>query len=108
MGRDTDKYTPSIGPKPSGAVDAVVTVWDDAGRRGQSFSLINQDSPYVGDSFNDQISSIEVKTGTWRFFLDESYNRPLFDLGPGSYVPNLQYFEGNQNDRISSIQLLRY
>jgi hypothetical protein len=38
---------------------------------------------YIGDDWNDEISSIIVHSGTWRFYEDVDYGGAYIDLGPG-------------------------
>lgn len=55
---------------------------------------------YVGDKWNDKVSSIIISSGTWDFYAD-SYQRGFHQvLGPGAYpwVENV----GISNDSISS------
>jgi hypothetical protein len=62
---------------------------------------------YVGDNWNDSISSVIILSGTWTFFenggFDQSAN--FRTVGPGWYtfVQNPQFGGGMQNDTISSI-----
>lgn len=58
------------------------------------------DVSYTGDHWNDEISSIIVYSGTWRFFADADFAGQSWDLGPGQYA-----FVGDHgiaNDTISS------
>lgn len=64
---------------------------------------------YVGDYWNDQISSIIVVSGTWRFFEDSQTGAPVgghWDLGPGwySWVEDL----GIPNDTISAFEAIAF
>ncbi len=60
------------------------------------------DKSYVGASWNDKISSIKVKSGTWRFYEHANYEGRYWDLGPGDYswVEDV----GIPNDLISSFK----
>lgn len=61
---------------------------------------------YVGDWWNDRISSIIVISGTWRFYQHWHYEGLFWDLGPGYYpwiVDN-----GIPNDMISSFQVISW
>jgi hypothetical protein len=60
------------------------------------------DQSYVGDQWDDKISSIKVKSGTWRFYEDINYGGRYWDLGPGEYssVENV----GIPDDSISSFK----
>ena len=46
----------------------------------------NLNHPYVGDWWNDKISSIIVVSGAWRFFEHANYGGAYWDLGPGYYA----------------------
>ena len=54
---------------------------------------------YIGDDWNDQISSMFVHSGTWRFYEHADFVGEHFDLPPGYHnVP------GGWNDRVSSYE----
>lgn len=57
----------------------------------------NVRSPQV--KANDQISSLRINAGTWRFYEDANYKGASFDIGPGAW--NLT---ASWNDRISSLK----
>lgn len=61
---------------------------------------------FVGDWWNDKISSIIVVSGTWRFYEHWHYEGRHWDLGPGYY----RWVEdaGIPNDLISSFQAIAY
>jgi hypothetical protein len=87
-----------------------IRVWNDADRSGNTFEMVNEDCPYVGDNFNDQISCVEIfppvdRNGNpvpyfpgnpvwppfsvpWLFYVDANYGQPALSLGIG-YYPNL-------------------
>ena len=67
--------------------------------RRTNFSYI-----WVGDWWNDKISSIVVVSGTWRFFEHRDYGGRSWDLGPGYY----DWVEavGIPNDLISSFKAI--
>jgi len=56
---------------------------------------------YVGDFWNDKISSIIVYSGIWRFFEHRDFKGDHWDLGPGHHRRT------PRNDAISSWYLLR-
>ena len=62
----------------------------------------NSNQQYVGDQWNDKISSIKINSGTWRFYEHANYGGRYWDLGPGKYswVENV----GIPNDLISSFK----
>src|SRR3954469_3321495 len=49
-------------------------------------------------NWNDQISSIQVHSGTWQFFEHIHFGGSVMRVGPGSYSA----LGGNWNDQISS------
>ena len=61
---------------------------------------------YVGDEWNDTISSVVVVSGTWQFFENGGFTGASTIVGPGYY----QFVEdpsfNMQNDTISSILCL--
>lgn len=59
---------------------------------------------YVGDWWNDKISSIVIYSGRWRFYLHWHYEGPHWDLGPGQY----RWVEAANipNDVISSFKFI--
>ena len=62
----------------------------------------NSNQQYVGDKWNDKISSIKINSGTWRFYEHANYGGRYWDLGPGKYswVEDV----GIPNDLISSFK----
>lgn len=61
---------------------------------------------YVGDNWNDSISSVIVLSGTWQFWENAGFNGASTTVGPGWYtwVENPQF--NMQNNSISSFQCL--
>ena len=78
----------------------VVVFWD-ANFRGEQMRM-NHGTPYVGDHWNDQISSIQVLAGTWEFYWDANFRGEVLRLGPGSYP----YVGDHWNDQISSMRCI--
>jgi Beta/Gamma crystallin len=84
------------------AIAPEVVLYKDANFGGDSWRT-NLGYSYVGDSWNDTISSMIVVSGTWQFWRDGNYqgvgDQPWI-LGPGyySWVENV----GIPNDTISS------
>jgi len=69
----------------AGTVSAAeVIVYESINFGGESFDS-TYDQPYVGDHWNDKISSIKVVSGTWRFYESPNYGGRYWDLGPGGY-----------------------
>ena len=59
---------------------------------------------YLGDFWNDRISSLIVVSGVWRFYRDEYYKGDHWDLGPGFY--ECFFTEKGPDDVISSFQAI--
>jgi hypothetical protein len=88
-----------------------VIVFKDAGLPfGQGSSLINLPPGwgygYVGDDWNDTISSVIVLSGTWQFFENAGFVGASTTVGPGwyQYVEDPQF--NMQNDTISSLRCI--
>jgi hypothetical protein len=89
------------------ALPEVVVYWD-ANWGGANFRT-NLDINYVGDDWNDQISSIVVVSGTWQFFEHANYGGAASNLlGPGyySFVENSDV--NIANDSISSFKIVSF
>jgi hypothetical protein len=61
---------------------------------------------FVGDFWNDRISSIVVLGGRWRLYEHWHYEGRYWDLGPGYY--RWVQDSGIPNDTISSFQLVSF
>lgn len=85
-------------PQPS----CLIIVYRDAGFNGESW-VITDDRPYVGDRWNDQISSVRVIAGVWQFFWDANYGGEQYTSRPGDYP----YVGDHWNDQISSMRCVR-
>jgi hypothetical protein len=78
------------------------TVFWDADFRGQAWTL-HGSIPYVGDHWNDRISSIVVHRGVWVFYWDDDFRGERLRLGPGEYA----YVGDHWNDQISSARCVQ-
>lgn len=59
----------------------------------------------VWDHWNDQCSSVIIKSGQWQFFEHINYEGQASDiLGPGSY-PSMEFLK-LPNDTLSSVKLV--
>jgi len=76
-----------------------VSVYWDADFNGERADT-SQNQPYVGDHWNDQISSIRVVSGVWQFFWDANYGGEMIELKPGDYAR----IPAHWNDQISSFR----
>jgi Cysteine-rich secretory protein family/Beta/Gamma crystallin len=77
-----------------------VEIFTDANFSGTSSGSIDRDSPYIGDFWNDKISSIKIYSGTWEFFGDANFQGSSFQLTPGEYA----WVTNEWNDLISSFK----
>jgi hypothetical protein len=84
------------------ALACEVIVYWDANFRGESLHA-EGDMSYVGQHWNDQISSIRVLSGYWEFYWDADYRGEVLRLGPGEYA----YVGDHWNDQISSFRCSR-
>ena len=91
----------SSGPTDQQAQDGqcLVSVYWDADFKGERWDT-DQNQTYVGNHWNDQISSIRVTSGTWRFYWDANYGGEMVELKPGDY----HYVGNHWNDQISSFR----
>lgn len=90
---------PDLAPVPdTGGLCHVVVYWD-ADFKGERWDT-EQNQHYVGDHWNDQISSIRVVSGIWRFYWDADYGGEMIELKPGDY----RYVDAHWNDQISSFR----
>ncbi len=71
---------------------------------GGAYARTHLSFHYVGDFWNDRISSLIVVSGVWRFYRDEYYKGPHWDLGPGYYESF--FTEKGPDDVISSFQAI--
>lgn len=88
-----------------------IVVYKDANWGGDEWRT-NLDYSYVGDNWNDTISSIIVVSGTWQFYENANFNvdggASSNLLGPGyySFVENPEV--NIANDSISSFQVISF
>ena len=82
---------------------ATITVYQDGNFQGASKTFNGNEFPYVGNDWNDKISSIKIDAApeeTWMFFEDKEYAGENFQLKSGEY-PSLP---SGFNDVISSMR----
>ena len=66
----------------------------------------SRDLPYVGDFWNDKITSVKVTSGVWEVFEEADFAGGRRTLTPGNY-PNLAKGPaGIGNDSISSVKII--
>jgi len=80
-----------------------LVVYDHTGFKG-AYARTNLSFNYIGDFWNDRISSLIVVSGVWRFYRDEYYKGDYWDLGPGFYE---SFFTSKgPDDVVSSFQAI--
>jgi len=80
-----------------------LVVYDHVGFKG-AYARSNLSFHYLGDFWNDRISSLIVVSGIWRFYRDEYYKGDHWDLGPGFYESF--FTEKGPDDVVSSFQAI--
>ena len=78
-----------------------VVVYDHICFKG-AYARTNLSFHYLGDFWNDRISSLIVVSGIWRFYRDDYYKGDYWDLGPGFY--ECFFTEAGPDDVVSSFQ----
>jgi hypothetical protein len=80
-----------------------IVVYDHVGFKG-AYARTNLSFHFLGDFWNDRISSVIVVNGVWRFYRDEYYKGDHWDLGPGFYE---SFFTvAGPDDVVSSFQAI--
>lgn len=80
-----------------------LVIYDHIGFKG-AYARTNLSFHFIGDFWNDRISCIVVVSGVWRFYRDEYYKGPSWDLGPGYYESF--FTEKGPDDVVSSFQAI--
>jgi hypothetical protein len=80
-----------------------LVVYDHIGFGG-AYARTNLSFHFIGDFWNDRISSLIVVSGIWRFYRDEYYKGDHWDLGPGYYESF--FTEKGPDDVVSSFQAI--
>ena len=80
-----------------------LVLYDHVGFKG-SYARTNLSFLYVGDYWNDRMSCVIVVSGVWRFYRDDYYKGPHWDLGPGYYEGF--FSEKGPDDVVSSFQCI--
>ena len=71
---------------------------------GGAYARTNLSFHFIGDFWNDRISSLIVVSGVWRFYRDEYYKGDHWDLGPGYYESF--FTDKGPDDVVSSFQAI--
>ena len=80
-----------------------LVIFDHTGFKG-AYARTNLSFHFIGDFWNDRISSLIVVSGVWRFHRDEYYKGDYWDLGPGFYE---SFFTAKgPDDVVSSFQAI--
>ncbi len=80
-----------------------VVIYDHAGFKG-AYARTNLSFHFLGDYWNDRISSLIVVSGVWRFYRDDYYKGDHWDLGPGFY--ECFFTDAGPDDVVSSFQAI--
>ena len=97
---------------------ASITIYQDSEFKGEKATIdkeiadLNKVKMGADGNFNDQISSIKIKKGTWKFFEHNGFNKDEkwkdgkeWELAPGEY--NDLKSKGIDNDSISSFKCIK-
>lgn len=77
-----------------------IEIFADVNFSGATSGHLDYNSTFVGEFWNDKISSIKVYSGTWEFFEHANFQGRSFRLDPGEYAN----FNNDVNDTISSFR----
>jgi len=80
-----------------------LVIYDHPGFKG-AYARTNLSFHFLGEFWNDRISSLIVVSGVWRFYRDEYYKGDHWDLGPGFYESF--FTAGGPDDVVSSFQAI--
>lgn len=78
-------------------------IYDHVGFKG-ACARTNLSFHFLGEFWNDRISSLIVVSGVWRFYRDEYYKGDHWDMGPGFY--ECFFTEAGPDDVVSSFQAI--
>ena len=88
-------------PRPAGACEPAIKVWEHHKKGGWVLTFVGEQVHDIGSRHNDQISSVEVISGTWELFVHGEFKGKKIVLKKG-LVPDLAALR--MNDQISSLQ----
>ena len=74
------------------------------GFRG-AYARTNLSFLFLGDFWNDRISSLIIVSGIWRFYRDDYYKGDHWDLGPGFY--ECFFKDRGRDDVVSSMKAIK-
>ena len=78
-----------------------LVIFDHVGFRGAACRT-NLSFNFLGNFWNDRISSLIIVSGVWRFYRDEYYKGDCWELGPGFY--ECFFKEKGPDDVVSSFK----
>jgi beta/gamma crystallin len=81
-----------------------LVIYDHVGFKG-AFARTNLSFHFLGDFWNDRISSLIIVSGVWRFYRDEYYKGDHWDLGPGFY--ECFFKDKGPDDVVSSFKAIK-
>lgn len=88
-------------PRPAGACEPAIKVWEHNKKGGWVLTFVGEQVDDIGSRHNDQISSVEVISGTWELFVHGEYKGRKIVLKKG-FVPDLVALR--MNDQVSSLR----
>jgi hypothetical protein len=101
MSKTLRNLTLACGLLAAGAAGAQVTLYEHDGFRGRSVTVDRQAWNLDRRGFNDEISSVVVRGGTWQLCEHAGFEGRCVTVGPGDY-PSLGSI--GMNDRVSSVR----
>ncbi|CAN5662450.1 hypothetical protein BH20VER1_BH20VER1_15910 [soil metagenome] len=80
-----------------------IVIYDHTGFKG-AYTRTNLSFHFLGDFWNDRISSVIIVSGVWRFYRDDYYKGDHWDLGPGFY--ECFFKDAGPDDVVSSFKAI--
>ncbi|HEX8077992.1 MAG TPA: beta/gamma crystallin-related protein [Chthoniobacterales bacterium] len=81
-----------------------IIIYDHVGFKG-AYARTNLSFHFLGDFWNDRLSSVIIVSGVWRFYRDDYYKGDYWDLGPGFY--ECFFKDKGPDDVVSSFQAIK-
>jgi Beta/Gamma crystallin len=79
---------PAVASPESGAVPATgceLLIYSEANFKGLSAPVDENQTSLSEDGWQNEIASLQIKSGTWDFYSDEAYAGEMMRLSAGSY-----------------------
>ena len=86
-------------PAPAARRGCLVSVYDERDFDGNVWTT-SADQPDLGDKWSNRITSVQVISGTWDFFLEPKYQNEMLTLENGTY----SYVGDDWKDQINSFR----